>query len=278
MAWNIDLYYQRLVSIFGDNRIVRDKTETTDENCQDLTHDRILLTGGGSPIMALMLANETHVLIRQGTYQTWERLTDDNVNHAEEFIRKLIGRNGQLSEKYVGIEDKKWNLLDFYDYACKLGYNVTLDRDNLEVFMHEKGTTAIKLGHSTHLISRKVANGSMQVPWKDVTTTMVNVTLTSVKMSQDTQMLQNMDVATCGQVMEWLAKGNGFIKVVNRNYKGSVVSCTMECEEKELNDYITSNPKTRVWLRRFDEKEWHDPTLAYMFPHYMYPQGRVKEN
>lgn len=187
MAWNIDLYYQRLVSIFGDNRIVRDKTETTDENCQDLTHDRILLTGGGSPIMALMLANETHVLIRQGTYQTWERLTDDNVNHAEEFIRKLIGRNGQLSEKYVGLEDKKWNLLDFYDYACKLGYPVTLDRDNLEVLMHEKGTTAIKLGYSSHLISQRGANGGMRVPWKDVTTSLVNKTLTSVKMSQDTQ-------------------------------------------------------------------------------------------
>ena len=45
------------------------------------------------------------------------------------------------------------------------------------------------------------------------------------------------------------------------------------CGEEELNDYITSDPKTRVWLRRFDEKEWHDPTLAYMFP-----QDRVKEN
>lgn len=273
MAWNIDLYYQRLKSIFGDNRIVRDKTETTDENCQDLTHDRILLTGGGSPIMALLLANETHVLVGQGVYQTWERLTDDNVNHAEKFILNLIGMNGKLSETYVGMEDKKWNLLDFYDYANRLGYNVTLDRYNLEVFMHEKGTTAIKLGHSTHLMSRKGAKGGMQVPWKYVTTSMVNETLTSVKMSQDTQMLQNMDVATCGQVMEWLAKGNGFIKVFDRNYKASAVSCTMECDEKELNDYITINPKTRVWLRRFDEKEWHDPTLAYM-----YPQGRVKEN
>lgn len=86
-------------------------------------------------------------------------------------------------------------------------------------------------------------------------------------------MLQNMDVATFGQVMEWLAKGNGFVRIVNRNYKGSTVSYTIECGEEELNDYITSDPKTRVWLRRFDEKEWHDPTLAYMFP-----QDRVKEN
>ena len=273
MAWNIDLYYQRLVSIFGDIRIVRDKTETTDENCQDLTHDRILLTGGASPIKALLLANETHVLVRQGTYQTWERLTDDNVNHAEEFIRNLIGKNGQLSEKYVGLEDKKWNLLDFYDYARNLGYPVTLDKFNLEVFMHEKGTTAIKLGHSTHLISRRGANGGVQEPWKDVTTSMVNETLTSVKMSLDIQTLQNMDVATYGQVMEWLAKGNGLLKMFRRNYMSSSVSCAMECEEKELDDYITSEPNTKVSLRRFGDKEWHDPTLAYM-----YPQGRVKEN
>lgn len=273
MAWNIDLYYQRLESIFGDIRIVRDKTETTDENCQDLTHDRILLTGGDSPIKALLLANEKHVLVGQGVYQTWERLTDDNVNHAEKFIRNLIGMDEKLFETYVGMEDKKWNLLDFYDYASRLGYNVTLDRYNLEVFMHEKGTTAIKLGHSTHLISRKSVNGGIQVPWKDVTTSMVNVTLTFVKMSLDTQILQNMDVATYGQVMEWLAKGNGIIKVFYRYREASAVSCTIECEEQELNDYITSDPKTRVWLRRFDEKEWHDPTLAYM-----YPQGRVKEN
>jgi hypothetical protein len=100
-VWNIDKYYARLVSLFGDNLIVRDKTETTDPNFANQVHDRIRVMC--SKHEGLIVADEDLVLLTQGTYCPWSRVNAEQIEHATQHVGKLFTETelNQMSEKII---------------------------------------------------------------------------------------------------------------------------------------------------------------------------------
>lgn len=100
-VWNIDKYYARLVSLFGDNLIVRDKTESPDPNFANQVHDCIRVMC--SKHEGLIVADEDLVLLTQGTYCPWCRVNAEQIEHATQHVGKLFTEKelNQMSEKII---------------------------------------------------------------------------------------------------------------------------------------------------------------------------------
>ena len=87
-TWNIDKYYARLVSILGDEYIVRDKTETTTPDYGNQVHDRILVMCESHK--GLVAADENLVLLAKGTYCPWRGITSKQIDDAANHIKGLF--------------------------------------------------------------------------------------------------------------------------------------------------------------------------------------------
>jgi hypothetical protein len=68
---------------------------------------------------------------------------------------------------------------------------------------------------------------------------------------------QNPNRATNLQLMEWLAKGNGIWKRKKESYTFTNAPILEDKLEEEVENFIL--------IRKWEDTEWHEPTVDYMY-------------
>lgn len=87
-TWNLDKYYARLVSILGDEYVVREKTEPPVPDFSNQDHSRILVMCESH--QGLVAADESLVLLAKGTYCPWWKVTPEQIDDAVNHIKGLF--------------------------------------------------------------------------------------------------------------------------------------------------------------------------------------------